>query len=247
MIGTWHTTCTHRGAAACVEEGVGGQSCRCPALDRHRYFESLFLRDRCGRDVVQVRLPVLRGLVLRPQSRPTREPTSIVLAIQMGCSSCHPSRKMLGCFGADQRRYSSMPRYCLGISALRTSCSVSWPIVPSARPLSSVCSTVGHTTRRFALPLPESTRCVRSDGYSQAALPSLHPRGPDGRLYLSPTGGYELKVLFNGAYRRVCPGTNIGHILSHLDYLFMLRLVSAFSSLFDVLGASRAHDNSWLF
>ncbi|KAI9465176.1 hypothetical protein BJY52DRAFT_668504 [Lactarius psammicola] len=38
---------------------------------------------------------------------------------------------------------------------------------------------------------------------SEAALPSLHPRGPDGRLYVSPTGGYELKVLFNGAYRRV--------------------------------------------
>lgn len=38
---------------------------------------------------------------------------------------------------------------------------------------------------------------------SEAALPSLHPRGPDGRLYLSPTGVYELKVLFNGAYRRV--------------------------------------------
>ncbi|KAH9006279.1 hypothetical protein EDB86DRAFT_3070317 [Lactarius hatsudake] len=37
---------------------------------------------------------------------------------------------------------------------------------------------------------------------SEAALPSLHPRGPDGRLHISPTGGYELKVLFNGAYRR---------------------------------------------
>ncbi|KAI9441524.1 hypothetical protein H4582DRAFT_2055412 [Lactarius indigo] len=38
---------------------------------------------------------------------------------------------------------------------------------------------------------------------SEAALPSLHPRGPDGRLHISPIGGYELKVLFNGAYRRV--------------------------------------------
>ncbi|KAH9067737.1 hypothetical protein EDB87DRAFT_1678124 [Lactarius vividus] len=37
---------------------------------------------------------------------------------------------------------------------------------------------------------------------SEAALPSLHPRGPDGRLHISPTGGYELKLLFNGAYRR---------------------------------------------
>ncbi|KAI0250079.1 hypothetical protein BJV78DRAFT_620230 [Lactifluus subvellereus] len=38
---------------------------------------------------------------------------------------------------------------------------------------------------------------------SEAALPSLYPRGPDGRPQLSPTGGYELKVLFNGAHRRV--------------------------------------------
>lgn len=38
---------------------------------------------------------------------------------------------------------------------------------------------------------------------SEAALPSLHPRGPGGRLHISPTGEYELKVLFNGAYRRV--------------------------------------------
>ncbi|KAI0279076.1 hypothetical protein BGY98DRAFT_933386 [Russula aff. rugulosa BPL654] len=37
----------------------------------------------------------------------------------------------------------------------------------------------------------------------RTALPSLFPRDLDGNPCLSPTGRYELKVLFNGAHRRV--------------------------------------------
>ncbi|KAI0262230.1 hypothetical protein BC834DRAFT_829325, partial [Gloeopeniophorella convolvens] len=42
---------------------------------------------------------------------------------------------------------------------------------------------------------------------SDVPLPTLYPHGTDGALQLSPTGGYELRVLFNGAYRRVSAHT----------------------------------------
>ena len=65
----------------------------------------------------------------------------------------------------------------------------------------------------YSLELLVSCRDSDDDGTLQAALPSLHPRGPDGRLHISPTGEYELKVLFNGAHRRVCPRTDRTMIL----------------------------------
>jgi hypothetical protein len=40
-------------------------------------------------------------------------------------------------------------------------------------------------------------------------LPSLYPRGLDGNPCLSPTGRYELKVLFNGTHRRVSAHTPV--------------------------------------
>jgi hypothetical protein len=51
--------------------------------------------------------------------------------------------------------------------------------------------------------------------YFQDALPALYPHGLDGKPQLSPTGGYELKVLFNGAHRQVSAISAVMVPISH--------------------------------
>jgi calpain-7 len=73
-----------------------------------------------------------------------------------------------------------------------------------------------------------------SDSQLQAALPSLYPRGLDGRPQLSPKGGYELKILFNGAHRRVKRAYDFRkcNTKSHIYPLSIARLVSTFAAHF---------------
>jgi len=125
----------------------------------------------------------------------------------MACWSYHLSRMRQVLFGAGQAKNGRVPRYFHLISARRTSRSVSWLIALFVHPSSSVSCIIGHTTPRFGyhsssfflvgISLPSFF------SFFQAALPSLYPRGLDGRPQLSPTGTYELKVFFNGAHRRV--------------------------------------------
>lgn len=121
-------------------------------------------------------------------------------AIPTGCSSYRLSRRKLGLFGAGQARCCRVPRFFLRISDRRTSYSVSWLIALFALPSSSVSCIAAHTTRRSATPVISLSNISQ---HFQAALPSLYPQGPDVKPHLSPTGGYELKILFNGAHRRV--------------------------------------------
>jgi hypothetical protein len=108
-----------------------------------------------------------------------------------------------GLFGAGQAKYWRMPRFFHRISARRIFRSGSWPIALFVHLSSSVSYIVDHTSPRFCCSCPSAVVDISLRCFFQAALPSLYPCGLDGKPQLSPTGGYELKVFFNGAHRRV--------------------------------------------
>ena len=136
----------------------------------------------------------------------------------MGCWSCRLSRKRQASFGAGRATYWRVPRSFHRISDRRTSRSVSSPIALFVHPLSSVSCTVDRIARRFAIfsfQRSRTSHCGYIYIYIQDALPALYPRGLDGKSQLSPTGGYELKVLFNGAHRQVSALSAVVAPISH--------------------------------